>query len=67
MIEFTGEAGNLKISVEDCLGTRITAGDIANFLVQQVTDDRFFRQAPFIANMNFVVNDTTFDDAPSGL
>jgi len=50
MIEFTGETGNLKISVEDCLGTRITAGDIANFLVQQLTDDRFFRQAPFIAS-----------------
>ena len=50
MIEFTGEEGNLKISVENCLGTRITAGDIANFLVQQLTDDRFFRQAPFIAN-----------------
>ena len=50
MIEFTGEVGSLKISVEDCLGTRITAGDIANFLVQQLTDDRFFRQAPFIAS-----------------
>lgn len=49
MIEFTGEAGNLKISLEDCLGTRITAGDIANFLVQQLTDDRFFRMAPFIS------------------
>jgi putative NADH-flavin reductase len=49
MIEFTDDAGNLKISVEDCLGTRITAGDIANFLVQQLTDHRFFRQAPFIA------------------
>ena len=48
MIEFTSEAGNLKISVDDCLGTRITAGDISNFLVQQLTDDRFFRQAPFI-------------------
>ena len=50
IIEFTSEAGNLKISVEDCLGTKITAGDIAHFLVQQLTDDRFFRQAPFIAN-----------------
>ena len=50
MIEFTGEAGNLKISVEDCLGTKIAAGDIANFLVQQLISNRFFRRAPFIAN-----------------
>jgi putative NADH-flavin reductase len=49
MIEFTGEAGNLKISVEDCLGTRITAGDIADFLIQQLSNNQFYRQAPFIA------------------
>jgi putative NADH-flavin reductase len=50
MIEFTGDEGNLSVSVEDCLGTRITAGEIADFLVQQLPDRRFFRQAPFIAN-----------------
>ena len=49
MIEFTEAGGNITVSREDCLGTKITAGDIANFLVQQLTDDRFFRQAPFIA------------------
>lgn len=49
-IEFTNAMGKLTISVEDCLGTKINAGDIAEFVVQQLSNDQFHRQAPFISS-----------------
>jgi putative NADH-flavin reductase len=51
MIEFAEGKGNIKVSLDDCPGTRITAGDIAQFVIQQLHDDRFVRKAPFIANV----------------
>ncbi len=50
MIEFVGEKGDIKVSLDDCLGTKITAGDIARFMIQQLHDEQFVRKAPFIAN-----------------
>ena len=50
MIEFSHEKQALKVSLEDCLGSKITAGSIASFLVQQLQDDRYTRGAPFISN-----------------
>ena len=49
MIEFTEAGGNLMVNREDCLGTKITAGAIVDFLIQQLSDDQFYRQAPFIS------------------
>ena len=49
MIEFTETGGNLTVNCEDCLGTKITAGAIADFLIQQLSDNQFYRQAPFIS------------------
>lgn len=49
MIEFAEGKGDIRVSVEDCLGTSIAAGDIADFLIQQLSDERYLRQAPFIA------------------
>ena len=49
MIEFTEAGGNLTVNCEDCLGTKITADAIAGFLIQQISDKQFYRQAPFIA------------------
>ena len=49
MIEFTEGGGNLAVNREDCLGTKITAGAIADFLIKQLSDTQFYRQAPFIA------------------
>ena len=49
MIEFTEASGNLTVNCEDCLGTKITAGAIAGFLIQQLSDNQFYGQAPFIA------------------
>ena len=49
MIEFTEAGTNLSVNREDCLGTKITAGAIADFLIQQLSDNQFYRQAPFIS------------------
>lgn len=49
-IEFVESQGNIKVSLEDSPGTKISAADIAAFLVSQLTDDAYIRKAPFIAN-----------------
>jgi putative NADH-flavin reductase len=49
-IEFTSERNELQVSLEDCLGTRISAADIAAFLVDQLDDTTYIRKSPFIAN-----------------
>lgn len=49
MIEFTNFKGPVTVSVEDCLGSSISAGSIAAFLFKQISDNRYLRQAPFIA------------------
>jgi putative NADH-flavin reductase len=49
-IEFLEASGNIKVNLEDCPGTKVTAGDIAQFMVRELTDERFIHQAPFIAS-----------------
>lgn len=49
-IEFTDERNGLRVSLEDCLGTKISAADIAAFLVDQLNDTTYIRKSPFIAN-----------------
>jgi putative NADH-flavin reductase len=49
-IEFQEASGNIKVNLEDCPGTKVTAGDIAQFMVRELTDERFIHQAPFIAS-----------------
>jgi hypothetical protein len=34
----------------DCPGEKITAGNLAEFLVNQLYDTTYFKQSPFIAN-----------------
>lgn len=48
MIEFISGTGKVKVSLEDCLGDKITAGDIAKFILEQLSDNQFFKKAPFI-------------------
>jgi putative NADH-flavin reductase len=50
-IEFNDEQGNVKVDLEDCPGSKISAGDIARFMIGQVTDDSYVRKAPFIAGL----------------
>ncbi|MCF2501714.1 NAD(P)-dependent oxidoreductase [Dyadobacter chenhuakuii] len=50
-IEFSEERSALKVSLEDCLGSKISAADIAGFMFVQLTDDTYIRKAPFIAGI----------------
>jgi len=49
-IELTESTGEIKISLTDCPGKKISSTDLANFLINQLTDDKFIRKAPFVAN-----------------
>jgi putative NADH-flavin reductase len=50
-IEFTEAKGKIIIDLKDCLGNKISAGNIATFLIEQIADDTCFRKSPFIANI----------------
>jgi putative NADH-flavin reductase len=50
LIELTDEKGDIKVSLEDCPGDKISATDLADFLIGQLEDRTYVRSAPFIAN-----------------
>jgi len=50
LIEQAGDKMDIKINLEDCPGEKISARGLAHFLIEQLTDGRFIRKAPFIAN-----------------
>ncbi|QRR02033.1 NAD(P)-dependent oxidoreductase [Dyadobacter sandarakinus] len=49
-IEFIPAKHNLQISLIDCPGTKVTAGDIAEFMIGLLDGDQYWRKAPFVAN-----------------
>ena len=50
-IEFTEERSKIGVNLEDSPGKKISAADIAGFLIEQLNDVTYFRKAPFIANI----------------
>ncbi len=50
LIEQTEESRNIQVSLADCPGDKISATDLAFFLIEQLDSDKYVRQAPFIAN-----------------
>jgi putative NADH-flavin reductase len=50
MIELTDARRSVKTSLTDSPGRKISATDLANFLVDQLTDKEFIRKAPFISS-----------------
>lgn len=50
-IEFTNAKGKTLVSLEDCRGVKISAADIATFVVEQLSDDTYVKKSPFIANV----------------
>ncbi len=50
MIIQTNERNKVISSLEDCPGEKISATDLAHFLIEQLTDRSLIRKAPFIAN-----------------
>lgn len=48
-IEFTDESTEIAISLEDCLGDKISANDIANFMITEMLESKYSRKSPFIS------------------
>lgn len=48
-IEFTNISTEISINLEDCLGDKIGAIDIAKFMIQDVKESKFSRKSPFIS------------------
>lgn len=51
MIELTDERRETAINLTDCLGDKISATDLAFFLMDQLSSDKYSRKAPFIFNL----------------
>ncbi|HEY1869472.1 MAG TPA: NAD(P)H-binding protein [Chitinophagaceae bacterium] len=51
LIELTNETRKVEVSLEDCPGDKIAAIDLAKFLIGQLSDNRFIKKSPFIANV----------------
>jgi putative NADH-flavin reductase len=51
LIEQTDEVGEVQISLKDCVGDKISATNLANFLIVQLTDNQYVKQSPFISNV----------------
>jgi len=51
MIIQTDDTGKIIESLEDCPGEKISATDLALFLIQQLRDKEYIRKAPFIASV----------------
>jgi len=49
-IEFVDTVNTITVSLEDCLGNKISASSIAVFLTEQLVDDTYLKKSPFIAN-----------------
>lgn len=49
-IEFTYTQGETLVSLEDCGGNKISAGAIATFVIDQLSDVTYIKKSPFIAN-----------------
>lgn len=48
LIEQTDTRNTVKTSLEDCEGDKISASDLAVFLIEQLSDESFVRQTPFL-------------------
>jgi putative NADH-flavin reductase len=51
LIGQTDEVGKVAVSLHDCPGGKISATDLALFMIAQLHSKEYIRQAPFIGNM----------------
>lgn len=51
LIEQTDEISEVQISLEDCLGDKISAINLANFLINQLFDNEYINKSPFLSNV----------------
>lgn len=50
-IEFADETAEIAVSLEDCLGDKISANTIANFMITEMLESKYSRKSPFISAM----------------
>ncbi|MFZ0596109.1 MAG: NAD(P)H-binding protein [Flavobacterium sp.] len=50
-IEFTDVSTEISVNIEDCLGDKISAIDIAKFMTAEMIDSKYKRQSPFISTI----------------
>ncbi|MDQ6471259.1 NAD(P)H-binding protein [Flavobacterium sp. LHD-80] len=48
-IEFTDNSSEIEVNLEDCLGDKIGAIDIAKFMVREMIESNYGRKSPFIS------------------
>lgn len=51
LIEQTDDSGQISVNLEDCLGDKISATDLAHFLIEQLSTDTFVKKSPFLASI----------------
>lgn len=51
LIEQSDEKGEVAISLEDCPGDKVSATDLAVFLIDQLANKAYIRQSPFISSV----------------
>jgi putative NADH-flavin reductase len=51
LVEQTDKINQVSVSLEDCPGDKISATDLAKFLIGQLYDNAFNRTCPFIASI----------------
>ncbi|MES2453910.1 MAG: NAD(P)H-binding protein [Bacteroidota bacterium] len=49
-INFSKATTEVEVALDDCLGSKIDAGNIAAFLIRQLHEETYFNTAPFIWN-----------------
>ncbi|MBW1657842.1 NAD(P)-dependent oxidoreductase [Flavobacterium quisquiliarum] len=50
-IEFIDHSSEITVSLEDCLGDKITALDISKFMIKEMMESKYSRQSPFISTL----------------
>jgi hypothetical protein len=50
MIELTDQKRPVKTSLLDSPGRKVSATDLALFMIHQLSDDQFIRKSPFISS-----------------
>ncbi|WP_426483558.1 NAD(P)-dependent oxidoreductase [Flavobacterium sp. 2] len=48
-IEFTDNSSEVVVNLEDCLSDKISAFDIAEFMLKEMTESNYSRKSPFIS------------------
>ena len=51
LIEQTDERNKVSVDLEDCSGDKISATDLAFFLIEQLSSKAFIKKSPFLSNI----------------